>query len=104
VVVILDNSPPPGAYDQVANTIALACRRDEEDDPELAIQKPPFGVGEHRWKEPKKSKKLCYGEVLEEDEEDEPIQKSVNDLFKKKPRNLPPFNSRTRRFNYSLGS
>jgi hypothetical protein len=40
--------------------------------------------------------------VTEEDEDDIGMNdRSINDIFKKKPHNIPAFNSHTRRFNYS---
>lgn len=96
-------SPPPGSYDQNAYTIADRCKQEEEDDPELAIRKPPFGVGEKRWRDNVKGTGVgvILSVIEEEDEDFFNNERSTNDLFRKKPNNVPPFHSRERRFNYS---
>lgn len=54
--------PPPGAYEIDQHTIASRVRKIEEEDPKLAVIKPPFGTGEERWK---------VGGIIDEEEEDE---------------------------------
>jgi len=40
----LEAKPNPGAYDVDNFTIAKATRVEHEDDPDLAVKKPPFGT------------------------------------------------------------
>lgn len=43
-------NPAPGSYNVIHHTIAHKIIKPEEDDPKLAVIKPPFGVGAERWK------------------------------------------------------
>ncbi len=43
--------PAPGTYNIDAYDISKRIKKDEEDDPELAIKRPGFLTGEARFKE-----------------------------------------------------
>ena len=43
--------PAPGVYNTNNNDIATRIIKEEEDDPDLIIKKPGFGVGEKRFKD-----------------------------------------------------
>jgi hypothetical protein len=51
--------PPPGAYIVENYTIAKNVKAESEEDPDLAIKKPPFNTGVARFKE-KPSKGICF--------------------------------------------
>jgi len=93
-----DVVPPVGAYQIDLHTISKAVKVDEEDDPELAIKKPPFLSSQPRFSELNKKKEA------EEDIEPEANSiikdKNISDLFKKKPKQVAAFNSRSKRFDY----
>lgn len=44
-------APPVGSYNIVHNDIATRVIKEEEEDPDLIIKKPGFGVGEMRFKD-----------------------------------------------------
>ncbi|CAD8068925.1 unnamed protein product [Paramecium primaurelia] len=91
-------NPAPGAYNVNQHTIANKIIKPEEDDPKLAVIKPPFGVGSERWK---------IKEANEDEEDDEPfyLEKSAQNqlgLFKKKKKDPPPFMCKQERFSKSV--
>lgn len=45
------NVPAIGSYNLIYSDIATKVIKEEEDDPDLIIKKPGFGVGEHRFKD-----------------------------------------------------
>lgn len=59
-------APPVGSYNLIYNDIATRVIKQEEEDPDLIIKKPGFGVGEARFKEQQK---------IEDDYEDDDIIK-----------------------------
>lgn len=44
--------PPIGSYNLIYNDIATRIIKEEEEDPDLIIRKPGFGVGEPRFPDP----------------------------------------------------
>ena len=60
--------PPVGSYNIIHNDIATRIIKDEEEDPDLIIKKPGFGVGEARFK---------HVEKPEDDYEDDDIIKEI---------------------------
>lgn len=48
-----DNFPPPGAYVVENYTIAKETKIEKEEDPDLAIKKPPFNSGVDRFQAPR---------------------------------------------------
>lgn len=78
-------SPPPGCYEINQHTIENKVKKIEEEDPKLAVIKPPFGCGEG-WR---------LNEAIKEEEEDETlyVEKSPSNQFYKKAKKSPPFMS-----------
>ena len=62
--------PAIGSYNIIHNDIATRVIKEEEEDPDLVIRKPGFGVGEARFREAPKA---------EEDFEDDDIIKEIQD-------------------------
>jgi hypothetical protein len=73
--MLLNNAeaPSPGAYNTSNFDIASRIIKYEEDDPELVIKKPGFGVG---------AKRFMEAPVKEEDLEDDDIIKEIQDKYK----------------------
>ncbi|CAD8183151.1 unnamed protein product [Paramecium pentaurelia] len=96
-LIIADRNPSPVTYHVDQHTIEKRIVKTEEDNPKLAIYKPPFGVGEERWKIKEES----------EEDDDEPIYmnksqiNSIN-LFKKRKKDQPPFLIKEERFALSV--
>ncbi|CAD8098563.1 unnamed protein product [Paramecium sonneborni] len=93
-LLIPDMYPSPVAYHVDQHTIERKIVKTEEDNPKLAVIKPPFGVAEERWK---------IKEEIEEDDDDEPIfmnKSQINsiNLYKKKKKDQPPFLIKKERF------
>lgn len=63
-------APPVGSYNLIYSDIATKIIKEEEEDPDLIIKKPGFGVGEARFKETQKP---------EEDYEDDDIIKEIQE-------------------------
>ena len=63
-------TPAVGAYNMIYNDISTKVIKEEEEDPDLIIKKPGFGVGETRFKEEAK---------IEEDYEDDDIIKEIQE-------------------------
>ncbi|CAK85883.1 unnamed protein product (macronuclear) [Paramecium tetraurelia] len=97
-LIIADRNLSPVSYQLDQHTIEKRIVKTEEDNPKLAVVKPPFGVGEERWK---------IKEESEEDDDDEPIYmnksqiNSIN-LFKKRKKDQPPFLTKEERFAFSV--
>ena len=49
-----NSGPPPGLYEMNMYDISTKIRKEEEENPDLMIKKPGFGVGEVRFKEGQK--------------------------------------------------
>ena len=46
-----NSGPPPGIYKTNYYDISTKIKKEEEDNPDLMIKKPGFGIGEVRFKE-----------------------------------------------------
>lgn len=84
-----DQFPAPGAYEAKNHTIELAVRVEKEEDPDLRVKKPGFGSSMPRFSESPQRR-------AEEEDEDEPVapmKHNASDLFIKKGKEHPAFNT-----------
>ncbi|CAD8179473.1 unnamed protein product [Paramecium pentaurelia] len=90
--------PAPGQYDPKNYTIEYKTKMEEEEDPALKIQKPPFMSSMPRFQHKDEKK------IEELDEEEESLRKSPQKEPYKMPfqvkKHAPPFNIQEKRFQY----
>ena len=59
-----NNGPPPGTYETNLYDIATKIKKEEEENPDLMIKKPAFGIGEVRFKEPPKKDENIDDDII----------------------------------------
>ncbi|KAM3128072.1 hypothetical protein pb186bvf_019835 [Paramecium bursaria] len=99
-----DQFPAPGSYDVKNFTIEQATRVELEEDKDLRVEKPAFGVAVERFPNTRKD---AIDE--EEDEKSTILHNKSQDKFRKERKEHPPFNAhvfiytiKDKRFNYDV--
>lgn len=92
-------APPVGSYNLIYNNIATKVIKEEEEDPDLIINKPGFGVGEIRFKQP---------QIPDDEFQDDDIIKEIQEKHRderklKNLKNNSVFKSKDPRFKQGKG-